>query len=150
MSKNKLISSLKASELLQRNKTTKDITKKDSNTDEMLQSIRNFFTQEKEKDIKDGVLRDKRTLYKLKKDYYEPIRNGNAFKINYIEYESNGDKDKTLSIKEYLDEIRPYLNNLIDDHRTQGEWKIQLTMAIRFFLLKILKKLVLCIPSVIT
>ena len=148
MSKNKLISSLKASELLQRNKTTKDIRKKDSNTDEMFQSIRNFFTQEKDKDIKDGVLRDKRTL--LKKDYYEPIRNGNDFKINYIEYESNGDKDKTLSIKEYLDEIRPYLNNLIDDHRTQGEWKIQLTMAIKFFFLKILKKLVPCIPSVIT
>ena len=59
MSKNKLISSLKASELLQRNKTTKDIRKKDSNTDEMFQSIRNFFTQEKDKDIKDGVLRDK-------------------------------------------------------------------------------------------
>ena len=30
---------------------------------------------------------------------------GNAFSSNYIEYKSNGDKDKTLSIKDYLDKI---------------------------------------------
>ena len=52
---------------------------------------------------------------------------------NYIEYESNGDKDKALSIEEYLDEITPYLNNFIDEHRIQGEWKIQLTLTINFF-----------------
>ena len=52
MSKNKLISSLKASELLQRNKTTKDIRKKDSNTDKMLQSIRNFLHKKKTKTLK--------------------------------------------------------------------------------------------------
>ena len=28
--------------------------------------------------------------------------------------------------------IRPFLNDLIDNHKTQGEWKIQLTMAISF------------------
>ena len=55
----------------------------------------------------------------------------NSFSINYIEYVSNGD-NKTLSIKEYLDMIRPYLNDLIDKHKTQGEWKIQLAMAINF------------------
>ena len=31
-------------------------------------------------------------------DFYKPIRTGNAFSSNYIKYESNGDKDKTLSI----------------------------------------------------
>ena len=60
------------------------------------------------------------------------IRTDNAFSRNYIKYESNADKDKTLSVKEYLDKIRPYLSDIINDHMTQGEWKIQLTIAINF------------------
>ena len=28
--------------------------------------------------------------------------------------------------------IRPYLSDMINDHKTQGEWKIQLTMSIKF------------------
>ena len=78
------------------------------------------------------ILRDMRTLYESKEDYYKPIRFGNAFNRNYIEYESDGDKDKNLSIKEYHGIIRPYLNDLIDKHKTQGEWKIQLAIAIDF------------------
>ena len=68
----------------------------------------------------------------IDEDYYKPIRTSNAFSSNYIEYESNGDKGKTLSIEEYFDEIRPYLNSLIDSYRTQGEWKVQLSMIIKF------------------
>ena len=46
------------------------------------------------------ILRDIGTLLESdNEDYYKPIRIGNAFSSNYIEYESNGDKDKTLSIK---------------------------------------------------
>ena len=44
----------------------------------------------------------------------------------------NGDKDKMLSIKVYLDNIRLYLRNIINHHKIQGEWKIQLTIAISF------------------
>ena len=44
----------------------------------------------------------------------------------------NGDKDKTLSFVEYLDMIRHYLSDTKNDHKTQGKWKIQLTMAINF------------------
>ena len=29
-----------------------------------------------------------------------------------------------LSIKEYLKMIRPYLEDIINDHNTQGEWKV--------------------------
>ena len=36
--------------------------------------------------------------------------------------------------------IRPYLSDIINDHKTQGEWKIQLTMAINLFLLNILMR----------
>ena len=28
--------------------------------------------------------------------------------------------------------IRPYLSDVINDHKTQGEWEIQLTIAINF------------------
>ena len=45
---------------------------------------------------------------------------------------SNGDEDKILSVIEYLKMIRPYLSDMINDHETYGEWKIQLTMAIDF------------------
>ena len=37
-----------------------------------------------------------------------------------------------LSVKEYLNEIRQYLKDMIKDHKTQGEWKIQSTIAISF------------------
>ena len=29
--------------------------------------------------------------------------------------------------------IRSYFTNIINEHKTQGEWKIKLTMAISFF-----------------
>ena len=36
---------------------------------------------------------------------------------NYIEYASNADRYENLSPKEYLNVIRPYLRNLINDHK---------------------------------
>ena len=60
------------------------------------------------------------------------MKTKSAFNSNYIEYESRGDKDKNLSPKEYLDMIRPYLSDMIDDHKTKIERKIQLTMQINF------------------
>ena len=83
-------------------------------------------------------------------DYYIPIKSESAFNGNYIEYESKGDKEKNLSLKEYLYMIKPYLSDMINDHKTPmnlrvdsrnevindetqfGEWKIQLIMAINF------------------
>ena len=41
-----------------------------------------------------------------------------------------GNKDKILSIKEYLNIIKPYLSDIIDYHKE--EWKIQLMMKINF------------------
>ena len=35
-------------------------------------------------------------------------------------------------IIEYLNMIRPYLRDIINDHKTQGEWKIQLTITTDF------------------
>ena len=90
------------------------------NRDEKIEKIKKTF------DLKNNV-------FKSEEDNYKPVKIGNVFRSNYIEYKSNGDKDKTLSIKDYLDEIKPYLNDIINDHKTQGEWKIKLTMKINFF-----------------
>ena len=65
-------------------------------------------------------------------DYYEPKEVKSAFNGNYVLYESKGDKDNKLAIYEYFDIIRPYLKDMIDNHKARGEWKIQLTMRIIF------------------
>ena len=57
-------------------------------------------------------------------DYYIPIRTISAFDNSYIEYESKGDKDKILSIKEYLNKIRPHLSDMIYDHETERKLKV--------------------------
>ena len=60
-------------------------------------------------------------MYESEEDDYETVRISNAFDNNYIEYESNGDKDKTLSIKEHRDMNKQYLSDIINDHKTQDE-----------------------------
>ena len=47
----------------------------------------------------------------MEEDYYKPVRAGTFYSNNYIEYESNGDRNKTLSIEEYLNKIGPYLKD---------------------------------------
>ena len=45
-------------------------------------------------------------------------------------------RTKILLPKEYLDIIRPYLSDIINDYKAQSEWKIQLTMSINFISFK--------------
>ena len=42
------------------------------------------------------------------KDYYKTEGVNNFWNNNYIEYESNGDKNRNLSLNEYLNKIEPY------------------------------------------
>ena len=79
---------------------------------------------------------DIENLFKIQinKDYYKPKLNKNGYNNNYIEYRSEG--DKLLTIEEYLDLIKPYLKELINDHKSKGEWKIQLTAQIHFISLR--------------
>ena len=51
---------------------------------------------------------------------------------NYIEYESNGDRNKTLSNEEYLNNIRPYLKDTTKNPKKSDTWKIKLTIATNF------------------
>ena len=48
-----------------------------------------------------------------------------------MEYESYRDRNKTLSVKEYLNKIRPSSKD-INDLKKSETWKIQLTIAINF------------------
>ena len=84
-------------------------------------------------DIEYKWIREIQNLFNklIDEDYYKPTRNITVFdnKNNHIEFESKGDKDKTLSVKEYHDMIRPFLSNMINDHKTQGKWAIQLTVS---------------------
>ena len=61
---------------------------------------------------------------------YKPILVKSSFKNNYKYYESRGDKDKNLPVKQYLYEIMPYLRDIINDHKTNrnnsSKWKIQI------------------------
>ena len=65
-------------------------------------------------------------------DYYEPKEIKSAFDGSYVLYESRGDKDNMLAIYEYFDKIKSYLKDMIDDYKSEGEWKIQLVMRVIF------------------
>ena len=69
-------------------------------------------------------------------DYYKPILVKSSFTENYEYYESRGDKDKKISIEQYLDMIKPYLSDLINENKaiesSSNEWKIQINMYINF------------------
>ena len=71
-----------------------------------------------------NITRDIDYLYNeiTKEDYYEPVKNKSAFKGNYIEYESRGDNNDNLSLEEYLNIIRPYIRDMIDNYKAHGEW----------------------------
>ena len=66
--------------------------------------------------IKDRIIRDIGTLLEQQEEhYYKPKRESNFWNNNYIEYESNGDKNRKLSLDEYFNKIKPYLRNIIID-----------------------------------
>ena len=64
-------------------------------------------------------------------DYYKPILVKNYFNESYKYYGSRGDKDKNLSIEQYLKMMKPNLIDLINENKT-NEWKIQINMHINF------------------
>ena len=69
-------------------------------------------------------------------DYYKPILVKSSFNESYKYYESRGDKDKKISIEQYLKMIKPYLIDLINENKaietSSNEWKIQINMHINF------------------
>ena len=66
------------------------------------------------------------------KNYYKPVRVINFWSNNYTEYESNSDRNKTLSAEVYLNKITPYLKDIINNLKKYDTCKIQLTIANNF------------------
>ena len=60
----------------------------------------------------------------------------NFWNNNYIQYESNCDRNKNLSLEEYLNKIKPYLRDIIIDLQKFDTRKIQSTIATKFISLK--------------
>ena len=60
---------------------------------------------------KDRINSDTRNLFEHEgqENCYEPVRIDNFWNNNYIEYESNCNGNKILSVEEYL---RPYLKDI--------------------------------------
>ena len=87
-----------------------------------------------------------RTLLKqFDRDYYKPTKADDGFagrKNNYIEYKSKGNRYENLLPKEYLNIIKPYLRDFLDNHKLtdesnneendRAEWKIQLVLQNKF------------------
>ena len=84
--------------------------------------------------IKDNLIGDMRILFEQEReeDYSGPKRVSNFWNNNYIKYESNGDKNRNLSLDVYLKKIESYLKNIIIDIRNSDTWKIYLSIATNF------------------
>ena len=73
-------------------------------------------------------------VQKKKKNIIDQKRSNGAFEDSYIEYQSKGNADKILLIKEYLNIIKPHLSNIRNYNKE--ECKIQLMMTINFVTIK--------------
>ena len=66
-------------------------------------------------------------------NYYKPVLIRSSFERKYEYYEIRGDKDKKLSIKQYLYVVMPGLADLINKKKNDRvECKIQLNMDVNF------------------
>ena len=143
----------------------KEIEKNLTELEENLSKTKKYYDYD---DSEYRGIRNVRDLFDLsiEEDYYKPIIAKSAFDGSYIQYECKEDKEKNISLRNYLNINEPYLIDIINEHKTHGltryhsgnksslektskEWKIQLTMAINLFLLKILMRLELCTQKVI-
>ena len=66
-------------------------------------------------------------------DYYKPTLVKSSFNNSYENYAIRGNRDKKLSVKQYLTKIMPHLTDLINGKKNNdNEQKIQLSMDINF------------------
>ena len=56
---------------------------------------------------------------------------GKFWSNNFIEYKSKGNR-KTLLVKKYLNKIKSYLKDIINNLKKSDKWKIRLTTTINF------------------
>ena len=140
-----------------KNLSTQKIKEIEESVFKLEECFSNFEKYRPQDHLEHKNLRDIRNLFNgiafnqsIGEDYYKPIKTKSSFNVNYMEYESKGDKDTNLSLKKYLYMIITILSNRINDHKTPkkirfykgnkvidyktqyGNWKIRLTMSINF------------------
>ena len=78
------------------------LNQKQETNDPAINNIGNLFRLKKESEsIKD---RDIRNLFEYEEeDYCEPLILYNFWRNTYIEYKSNGDRNKALTVERYVD-----------------------------------------------
>ena len=105
------------------NKKIKEIEKNLLELEKSLSTLKKYYDYD---DIEYRGIIDVTNLFDLAidQDYYKPTKTNDAFNSNYIEYQSKGDKNKTSPIKEYINMIRPYLRDIINNNKAQEEWNV--------------------------
>ena len=69
---------------------------------------------------------------KKKKKTFKPVSVINFWSNNYIEYESNCDRNKTISVEKYLNKVGSYLKDIIDNLKKSDTSEIQSAIANNF------------------
>ena len=49
------------------------------------------------------------------KEFFYPVKVDNFWSNIYVEYETNRDKSKILSVEEYLNKVKGYWQNILND-----------------------------------
>ena len=108
-----------------KNKKTLSDNEKEKNYDNIVELVNKLNKKEKyiyhdHDDLDYHGIRDIENVFDNidDDDYYKPILVKSSFHENYKYYESRGDKDKKLSIEQYLDMIKPYLSDLINENKS--------------------------------
>ena len=102
----------------------------------------NFWNKTRKKKLNERIIKDRitgdiGTLFEQQEIYdYEPKSVSSFWNNNYIEYDTNGDKNRHLSLDEYLNKIKPCVKNIITNLQNSDTWKIQLTIAIWLYFFK--------------
>ena len=107
---------------------------KKQSEDNVITDVRKLILEKET--IKERIIRDIKILLEQEEDYYKSIGVGNFCGNNYTEFDSNGDRNKTLSIKEYLDKFKPYLQDTINNLKNSDTWKIQLKIEMNIISFK--------------
>ena len=78
----------------------------------IIKSVRNLFILKK-KEIKDRIIGNIKILFQREDDYYKLKRVSKFWNNDSVEYGSNGDRYKNLSLQDYLNKIKPNLRDKI-------------------------------------
>ena len=54
-------------------------------------------------------------IFLSRKKKIKPVKVDNFWRKNYVEYETNGDRNKTLPVEEYINKIKPCQKDIIND-----------------------------------